>query len=83
MPLRGYQIQSVQYLFSEVTDDIINKVIADRFDVDVYEKFLTEEQVKKYHEAGLKVNCWTVDDKEKAEELVKMGVDFITTNILE
>ena len=40
------------------------------------------EYVKQY-ENGLKVNCWTVDDKEKAEELVAWGVDFITSNILE
>ena len=75
--------QSVQFLFKELTDEIFESVVRDRFDVDVYEKFLTEEQVKKYHEAGLKVNCWTVDDKDRAEELVKMGVDFITSNILE
>jgi glycerophosphoryl diester phosphodiesterase len=33
--------------------------------------------------AGLKVNCYTVDRPENAEELVEYGVDFITTNIPE
>ena len=33
--------------------------------------------------AGLKVNCWTVDDVKVAERLAAMGVDYITTNILE
>lgn len=75
--------QSVQFLFKEWTDEIFESVVRDRFDVDVYEKFLTEEQVKRYHDAGIKVNCYTVDDKDRAEELVKMGVDFITSNILE
>lgn len=32
------------------------------------------------HKLGLKVNIWTVDDKEQMKELVKAGVDYITTN---
>lgn len=74
---------SVQFLFSQVTDEIIEKVIADGMDVDVYYKALNEENIKKFHDAGIKINCWTVDTKEEAERLVAMGVDYITTNILE
>lgn len=75
--------QSVQFLFKELTEEIFESVARDKFDVDVYAKLLTEEQIKRYHDAGIKVNCYTVDDKDRAEELVKMGVDFITSNILE
>ena len=75
--------QSVQFLFTKFTDEIIANLIAARIDVDVYFKSLTKELVDLFHENGLKVNCWTVDDKEKAEELVAWGVDFITSNILE
>lgn len=74
---------SVQFLFSKVTDEIVEKVIRDKFDVDVQYKALTEELVEKLHAAGLKIDCWTVDSKEDAEKLVKMGVDYITSNILE
>ena len=35
------------------------------------------------HAAGIKVNCWTVDDPDRAKELIEWGVDMITTNILE
>ena len=31
----------------------------------------------------LKRNCWTCNDSGTAGELIAMGVDFITTNILE
>ena len=31
----------------------------------------------------MRINCWTCDDKASAEELISMGVDYITTNILE
>ena len=35
------------------------------------------------HRHGLLVNCWTVDTVEAAERVIAMGVDFITSNILE
>ena len=75
--------QSAQFLFYEFTEEILERVRTDRFDVDVSYKYLTEEHVKRYHDAGLKVNCWTVNTKEDGERLVAMGVDYITTNILE
>ncbi len=75
--------QSVQFLFSKFDDKIIERLIAARIDVDVYYKALTKEIVDLLHENGLVINCWTVDDKEAAEELSAWGVDYITSNILE
>ena len=75
--------QSVQFLFTKFTDEIIENVIRDRIDVDVYFYVLTKEIIDRLHTAGLKVNCWTVDRKEDAEILAEWGVDFITSNILE
>ena len=75
--------QSVMFLFSALTDEITTKLIADKIDVAINHKELTKKALEQFHDAGLKVNCWTVDDKAKAERLVKMGVDYITTNILE
>lgn len=75
--------QSVQYLFKEVTDELIEKLALAKIDVDVSAAALNEENVKKMHAAGLKVNCWTVDSPEDGERLAQIGVDFITTNILE
>lgn len=75
--------QSVQFLFSNPTDEIFEQLVADKIDVDIRHVALNEELVKRFHDAGLVVNCWTVDDKERAEELAAMGVDYITSNILE
>ncbi len=75
--------QSVQFLFSALTEEIIEKVIADKFDIDAHYKTLTKEVIDRLHSKGLKINCWTVDSKEDAERLAEMGVDFITSNILE
>lgn len=75
--------QSAQFLFSEITDEIVERVKRDRLDVDVYFKALTEENVKAFHDAGITVNCWTVNSIEDGERLAGFGVDYITTNILE
>ncbi len=44
---------------------------------------LTEADVSRIHEAGLKLYLWTVDDLQRARELAAMGVDGLTTNIPE
>ena len=75
--------QSVQYLFSECTEELIEKLAAAKMDVDARYTALNEENVKKMHEAGLKVNCWTVDSPDEGKRLAEIGVDFITSNILE
>ena len=75
--------QSVQYLFAELTDELFSRLVSDKFDVDVHHTALNRQVVERLHSAGIKINCWTVDSKERAEELAKMGVDFITSNILE
>lgn len=75
--------QSVQFLCRELTEEIFEKVIADRFDIDAFYKTLTKEVIERLHSEGLKINCWTVDNKEEAERLAEMGVDYITSNILE
>ena len=75
--------QPVQYLFSDFNDEVKERLARDKFDVDVYYKALTKDIVDALHNFGLKVNCWTVDDKDAAEELAAWGVDYITSNILE
>ena len=75
--------QSCQYLFWKVTDEEIERLKRDKIDVDVWCKELTEEQIEACHKAGLKVNCWTVDDPKDGERLASFGIDYITSNILE
>lgn len=75
--------QSAQFLFNEFTDEIIENVKRDRFDVDVKYTALTREIVNELHAAGILINCWTVDNKADAERLALWGVDQITSNILE
>ena len=74
----------VQFLTSkEITDELINKLCENKLYLDIYYKQLNSENIKILHSKGIKVNCWTCDDKEAAKKLISYGVDFITTNILE
>ena len=62
----------------------INEVLKKySLDFDVYYKSLTPDWAKELHDMGVKINCWTCDDPKEAERLINMGVDYITTNILE
>ena len=62
---------------------MIDKLIKYNFDIDLDYRKLNKEKVDLLHSKGIKVNCWTCDDKTKAEQLISYGVDYITTNILE
>lgn len=75
---------TVQWLtMDEVDDGMIERLSASTLDLDIYYRRLTAENVKKLHDAGICVNCWTCDDAKEAESLVEMGVDYITSNIIE
>ncbi len=44
---------------------------------------ITKAGVKKYHDAGLLVNAWTIDSKSTYDTYAGYGCDFITTNSLQ
>ena len=76
--------QPVQWLTAkELTEELLQTLIEQRLGLDSYYKVLTAEVVAQLHAAELEVNCWTVDDPAWAAKLVDMGVDYITSNILE
>ena len=73
-----------QYLLAEeITQAHIDKLVQNNLDLDVHYLAMSEDLMKRLHESGIKVNCWTVDDPEIAERLVSWGIDYITSNILE
>jgi glycerophosphoryl diester phosphodiesterase len=41
---------------------------------------LTSAMILEVHDAGLKVNVWTVDDPRRAKRFIELGVDGIMTN---
>jgi len=75
--------QPLQYLVKELTDEVKANLVEYALDLDIKYSNLTADQVEELHRMGRKVNVWTVDDPKIAVLLVQMGVDYITTNILE
>lgn len=77
---------TVGFTFKTAGDDVesrFQKIVSDGFCVNMSINVVTKEWVDRFHAAGLKVTCYTIDDKETAEMLVDMGVDYIITNKLE
>ena len=75
--------QACQFLTGECDDTLIARLKADKLDLDINQKGVTEELVKKLHENGIIINVWTVDNPADADRLIAWGVDQITSNILE
>ena len=76
----------VQFLTDEnhvFTDEFLDKVAACGFDLDIHIFTTTKELVDRIHAHGIKLNVWTCDWVDKAQNLVEWGVDYITSNIIE
>ena len=75
--------QSAQFLFSKFSEEIFDKVVADKLDVDICYVEVDKEIIDRFHAVGITVNAWTVNDPALGEKLASCGIDYITTNILE
>ena len=75
--------QPAQFLTKEIDDALIQNLEQNHLGLDVKHVALTKENIEQLHAHGIEVNCWTVDDPARAEELISWGVDYITSNILE
>ncbi len=75
--------QRAQYLTVKYSEELVEQLVNERLDLDILHEALTKENIEYMHFRGIAINCWTVDDPARAEELVSWGVDFITSNILE
>ncbi len=82
--VREYNLdQTVQFLVSDPPANLIETLQEHRFDLDIYHICATKKLVKQCHAAGIRVNVWTVDEPMDAARLMRCGVDYITTDILE
>jgi glycerophosphodiester phosphodiesterase family protein len=51
-------------------------------DIDICKEMKTDNMVKTFHDIGLKVNVWTVDNDSEYDMYRDLGVDMITTNFI-
>lgn len=66
-----------------VDDTVINWCISNAIDLDTRYTLVTASDISRLHDSGRKVNVWTVNDVQKACDLVRdANVDMITTEYL-
>ena len=76
--------QDVQFLTDKVTDNLLEMLQKYGMNLDIhYKAMMNKAAIKPFKKAGIEVNVWTVDNPEDAKMLIKNGVDYITSNILE
>ena len=80
---RRYPEQRAQYLLKEFDDKTLDILKKNSLGLDIRYTALNKEIVDAVHGIGQQVNCWTVNTAEDGEHMVSIGVDYITSNILE
>lgn len=74
---------TLQFLTGNVDEETINFMLEYNLEIDCIYTVLNKESIALLKQNGIKINCWTVNDEFAAQNLVDLGVDYITTNILE
>ena len=72
------------WLFFQMTDpaSVVDRAVAHEMSaIHPFDNLVDAAMVRRAHEAGLRVNVWTVDDPERMRSLIELGVDGICTNV--
>ena len=78
----------IQYLTRQRMDDTVLDMITSigidaGIDIDYSNPARNKERIDLLHRHGIKVNVCVCDDPELARDIIDMGADYLTTNILE
>lgn len=79
----GQRVQLLTGGGMDTSDEFLDRVAEAGFDLDIHLSNVTEELVRRIHQRGMRLNVWTQDFPEEADNYVKWGVDYITSHILE
>ena len=80
---KKYPGQAAQFLIDNYEPWLLDTLKKHNLDLDIKYTSLNADNMKELHDAGIKVNCWTCDDPAAGENLASLGIEFITSNILE
>lgn len=70
----------VYYLSGNLSPIFMSEIGAAGIDYNVAVIKKNPEWVKESHDLGLKVNVWTVNEAEDIQQMIALGVDYITTD---
>lgn len=76
----NYPDIELQFLTAQYWPNHFDWCVDKRMDVDIQRTHFNADDVKKFHDNGLKVNVWTCNTPEDFEAYKEMGVDMITTD---
>ena len=76
----NYPDIELQFLTGQYWPNHFDWCVDKRMDVDIQRTHFDAEAVKKFHDNGLKVNVWTVNNDEDYKAHKDMGVDMVTTD---
>ena len=71
----------IQYLSQKANDPMFERCLTEELSIDVRQTVLTEDLVQTFHESGLKVNVWTINEESDLQVVYDMGVDYVTTDV--
>jgi len=82
--IREHYDITIQYLLNRIEKEheLLDICEYYGFDLDIEHKALTKRFIDACHDRGILVNAWTVDAFDRAQELIDLGIDFLTTNHL-
>ena len=78
----NYPDITLQFLTGQYWPNHFDWCVEKGMDVDIQQTYFTADDVKKFHDAGLKVNVWSVNDPQRRDDYSAWGCDFITTDKL-
>lgn len=78
----NYPDIELQFLTGQYWPNHFDWCVEHGIDVDIQRTFFDADTVKKFHDKGLKVNAWTINNPEESATLADWGCDFITTDRL-
>ena len=71
----------LQYLSCQKDDPHFGDCLKEGFSIDVCYLVVRRSLVKKFHDKGLDVNVWTINNKLRQNRVRRLGVDYITSNV--
>lgn len=75
--------QPKQFLIGKDPTAGLERIKDNPQNIDIYHRNVTKDLIDSMHAMGKEVNAWTANEKDDAERLVNIGIDYITTDIFE
>lgn len=80
---KNYPDIELQFLTGQYWANHFDWCVEQKIDVDIQAGYFDASTVKKFHDAGLKVNMWTTNTQDGYKQYGNWGCDFITTDNLD